>query len=158
MTANLPLLLGIAAATLLLAALAVRLSSRVGLPSLLVYLAIGLLLGESGLGIDFDDTDLTQVLGLTALVVILAEGGLSTRWSVVRPGLNLALALSTVAVAVSIAVWPGPPCTCSSAWSGRPPCCGAPSFPQLTPLRCSVCSAASRSRLVLPGPSRWNLA
>ncbi len=104
MTANLPLLLGIAAATLLLAALAVRLSSRVGLPSLLVYLAIGLLLGESGLGIDFDDTDLTQVLGLTALVVILAEGGLSTRWSVVRPGLNLALALSTVAVAVSIAV------------------------------------------------------
>lgn len=104
MTANLPLLLGIAAATLLLAALAVRLSSRVGLPSLLVYLAIGLLLGESGLGIDFDDTDLTQVLGLTALVVILAEGGLSTRWSVVRRGLNLALALSTVAVAVSIAV------------------------------------------------------
>lgn len=104
MTVNLPLLLGIVAATLLLAALAVRVSTRVGLPSLVVYLAIGLLLGEGGLGIRFDNTDLTQVLGLSALVVILAEGGLSTRWSVVRPGLNLALALSTLAVALSIAV------------------------------------------------------
>lgn len=104
MTVDLPLLLGIIAATLLLAAVAVRLSTRLGLPSLVVYVAIGLLLGEAGLGIEFDDTDLTQLLGLTALVVILAEGGLSTRWSVVRPGLKLALALSTVAVAVSIAV------------------------------------------------------
>jgi cell volume regulation protein A len=92
------------ALTLLMAALAVRMSTRVGMPSLVAYLGIGLLLGESGLGIDFDDANLTQVLGLTALVVILAEGGLSTRWSTVRPGVGLATALATVGVALSIAV------------------------------------------------------
>jgi cell volume regulation protein A len=96
------LLLG--AVVLLVALAAVRLSSRAGLPSLLVYLAIGMVLGDAGFGIQFDDPDLTQVLGVGALVVILAEGGLTTRWSDVRPVLPLALVLSTVGVVVSVAV------------------------------------------------------
>ena len=41
-------------------------------------------LGESGLGVDFEDFALTQTLGVAALVVILAEGGLTTRWGDVR--------------------------------------------------------------------------
>ena len=94
------LLLG--AVVLLVALAAVRLSSRAGLPSLLVYLAIGMVLGDAGFGIQFDDPDLTQVLGVGALVVILAEGGLTTRWSDVRPVLPLALVLSTVGVVVSV--------------------------------------------------------
>ncbi|MDQ3152178.1 MAG: potassium/proton antiporter [Actinomycetota bacterium] len=96
--------LGLGAAVLLAAVLAVRVSTRLGLPSLLLYLGIGLLLGESGIGIDFEDTALTQALGIAALVLILAEGGLTTRWSVVRPALGPGIALSTVAVAVSITV------------------------------------------------------
>ena len=98
------LVLGVGAAVLLLAVLAVRASTRLGLPSLLLYLGIGLLLGESGLGIEFDDAALTQALGIAALVLILAEGGLTTRWSVVRPALGPGVALATVAVAVSIGV------------------------------------------------------
>ena len=47
------------------------------LPSLLLYLAIGLAIGEAGLGCEFEDTDLTQLLGTLALAVILAEGGFS---------------------------------------------------------------------------------
>jgi cell volume regulation protein A len=89
---------------LLLAVLAVRLSTRLGLPSLLVYLAIGLLIGEAGLGIQFSDAPLTAELGIAGLVLILAEGGLTTRWSVIRPVLSWGIALSTVAVAVNIAV------------------------------------------------------
>lgn len=104
---SLELLLGISAGVLLLGVLAVRVSVRLGLPSLLLYLGIGVLLGESVLGIRFDDTGLTESLGLTALVLILTEGGLTTRWSAVRPALGLGLLLSTLSVLVSIAVTGG---------------------------------------------------
>src|SRR5487761_1559682 len=101
--ADLAEVLGISAVVLLVSVLAVRVSVKLGLPSLLLYLAIGLLLGESGLGIRFDNAQLTQSLGIAALVLILAEGGLTTRWSTVRPALGLGIMLSTVAVVVSIA-------------------------------------------------------
>jgi len=98
---NLALLLG--AGVLLISVAAVRLSTRLGLPSLLVYLAIGVGIGEAGLGIRFDDADLTRTLGICALVVIIAEGGLTARWSGLRPALGPAIVLSTVGVAVSVA-------------------------------------------------------
>lgn len=101
---QLPIVLGTGGAVLLLAVIAVRVSIRLGLPSLLLYLAIGVLLGEAGLGIHYDNPDLTQALGLAALVMILSEGGLTTRWTAVKPSLGIGIALSTVAVAVSIAV------------------------------------------------------
>lgn len=89
---------------LLVAVFAVRLSSRTGVPALLVYLALGLALGEDGLGLQFEDYRLTQEIGLAALAVILAEGGLTTRWQQVRRAAAPALVLSTVGVAVSVAV------------------------------------------------------
>ena len=85
-------------------AAAVRLSTRAGLPSLLFYLLFGLALGESGMGIEFDDLDLTMVLSSLALAVILAEGGFSTRMSVIRPVLGMAGLMATLGVAVSVAV------------------------------------------------------
>ncbi|WP_306750654.1 potassium/proton antiporter [Saccharothrix yanglingensis] len=96
--------LGVAAAVLLLSVVAVRVSIRLGLPSLLLYLGIGVLLGEAVVGIQFEDADLTRSLGTAALVLILTEGGLTTRWSAVKPALGLGVALSTVSVGVSIAV------------------------------------------------------
>ncbi|MBB5825260.1 potassium/proton antiporter [Micromonospora carbonacea] len=99
---DLALLLG--AGVLLVAVGAVRFSTRLGVPSLLVYLALGVAIGESGLGIRFDDVDLTRTLGFCALIVIIAEGGLTARWSTLRPVLGLASALSTVGVVVSILV------------------------------------------------------
>jgi NhaP-type Na+/H+ and K+/H+ antiporter len=86
------------------AIVAVRVAHRSGLPSLLLYLALGLLLGESGFGIRFDDPQLAETLGLAALVLILAEGGLTTRWSDVRGSVPAAASLSLVGSAVSIAV------------------------------------------------------
>lgn len=90
------------AGVLLAAILAVRVSVGAGLPSLLVYLAIGVLLGESVIGIPFEDYDLASTLGFCALVLILAEGGLTTRWSQVRPAIGVGLALATLGVAVSV--------------------------------------------------------
>ncbi len=102
---NLVLLYG--SALLLVAVLAVRLASRTGLPSLLIYLAVGLAVGEAGLGVQFSDYALTSQLGLVALALILAEGGLTTRWSVVRPALAFATVLATFGVAISVAVVAG---------------------------------------------------
>lgn len=93
------------AAVLLVAVVAVRLSGRLGLPSLLIYLGMGLVLGESGPGhIHFEDAQLAHALGFAALVVILTEGGLTTRWNEVRPVMPLGVVLATVGVAVSVGV------------------------------------------------------
>jgi cell volume regulation protein A len=103
--------LAIGAVVVLVAAVALRVADRVGLPSLLLYLALGVALGEIGFGVEFENVSLTQTLGVAALVVILAEGGLTTRWGDVRRAIGPGLALSTIGVAVSvvttaaIAVW-----------------------------------------------------
>ncbi|UKY55249.1 potassium/proton antiporter [Streptomyces inhibens] len=98
-------LLLICSLVLLIAVAAVRLSSRSGLPSLLIYLGIGVAIGQDGPGgVIFDNAELTQLLGYAALVVILAEGGLGTKWKEIKPALPRAAALSTVGVAVSVGV------------------------------------------------------
>ncbi|QXG75781.1 potassium/proton antiporter [Modestobacter sp. L9-4] len=96
--------LAVGALVVLVAAVALRLADRIGLPSLLLYLALGVALGESGVGVEFEDVALTQTLGVAALVVILAEGGLTTRWADVRRAVGPGIALSTVGVVVSVAV------------------------------------------------------
>jgi cell volume regulation protein A len=89
---------------MLAAILAVRGSVRVGLPSLLIYLLMGVLLGEAGIGIEFDDPNVAHALGFAALVLILAEGGLTTQWQEIRPSMGMGVALATLGVAVSVAV------------------------------------------------------
>jgi cell volume regulation protein A len=89
---------------LLVAVAAVRLSAASGMPSLLIYLGIGLALGNAGVGIQFSDASTTRVLGYAALVLILAEGGLSTKWSNIRHSVGPAALLSTVGVVVSVMV------------------------------------------------------
>ena len=93
-----------ASAVLLVAILAVRLSVVVGLPSLLFYLLLGVLLGEAGVGISFDDAQLAHALGFGALVIILTEGGLTTNWQEIRPAMRSGALLATLGVVVSIGV------------------------------------------------------
>ncbi|MBB6345196.1 cell volume regulation protein A [Nonomuraea muscovyensis] len=102
MTLDVWLLLG--AAIVIAAIASVRIAHRSGLPSLLLFLGFGLALGDAGLGIPFNDPDLAKQIGMIALAVILAEGGLTTNWSHVRRSVPLALILATIGVAVSILV------------------------------------------------------
>ncbi|MFG2299404.1 potassium/proton antiporter [Actinacidiphila glaucinigra] len=97
-------LLLVCALVLLIAVIAVRLSSRSGLPSLLLYLGIGVAIGQDGLGVAFDNAELTQVLGYAALVVILAEGGLGTQWREIKPAVPAAAVLATLGIAVSVGI------------------------------------------------------
>ncbi|MFF1353994.1 potassium/proton antiporter [Streptomyces sp. NPDC058297] len=98
-------LLLVCSLVLLIAVAAVRISSRSGLPSLLLYLGIGVAMGQDGIGnVSFSNAELTQVIGYAALVVILAEGGLGTKWKEIKPALPAAVMLSLVGVAVSVGV------------------------------------------------------
>ncbi|MGQ0463811.1 MAG: potassium/proton antiporter [Sporichthyaceae bacterium] len=89
---------------LIVALVAVRLAASTSLPTLLLYLGLGVLLGEDVVGIQFDDHELTRVLGYAALVIILAEGGLTTSWRHVKPAMLPAAVLATVGVGISTAV------------------------------------------------------
>ena len=101
---SLELTLGIVAGVVLVGVFAVRAAVGIGLPSLLLYLGIGIVLGEAVLGIQFSDARLAESLGWAGLVLILVEGGLTTRWAAVRPSLGIGIGLATVAVIVSIGV------------------------------------------------------
>lgn len=62
-------------------------------------------MGQDGIGnVTFNNAELTQVIGYAALVVILAEGGLGTKWKEIKPALPAAAALSLAGIAVSVGV------------------------------------------------------
>ena len=95
----------VAAALVLVAALGSKLAGRVGFPALLLFLGLGMLAGSEGPGgIEFDNAEVAQGVGVAALALILFDGGLSTRWSVVRPVLGAGLTLATVGVTVSATI------------------------------------------------------
>jgi len=84
---------------LLLSILASKVSTYLGIPALLLFLAIGMLAGSEGPGgIFFDDPWLSQFMGVVALVFILFSGGLDTRVDDIRPVLRKGLVLATVGV------------------------------------------------------------
>lgn len=88
-----------------------RISDNVGVPTLVLFLAIGMLAGSEGpIGIYFDDAALAQTIGIIALVFILFAGGLDTNWQAVRPVARHALSLATLgvfltALFVGVMVW-----------------------------------------------------
>jgi len=88
---------------LILASVAIaKLSDNLGVPSLLLFLGIGMLAGSEGPGgIYFDDAGLAQSIGIIALVFILFAGGLDTNWRQVRPVCWRAASLSTLGVSLT---------------------------------------------------------
>lgn len=88
------------------------LTSRAGMPLLLVFLAMGMLAGEDGIGkIVFNNHELSFWIANIALAVILLDGGLRTSFSIFRVALKPAILLSTLGVVLScvlvalFAVW-----------------------------------------------------
>ena len=80
------------------------LSTRLGLPFLLVFLLAGMFVGVDGpVGLAFDNTVLSAWVGNAALAVILLEGGISTRMQTFHAGLRPALLLATVGVLLTAA-------------------------------------------------------
>ncbi len=74
-------------------------SYKFGVPTLLLFLAIGMLAGSEGIGgINFDNPQIAQFIGIVSLNFILFSGGLDTNWTSVKPILREGIALSTIGV------------------------------------------------------------
>lgn len=86
-------------------------SYKFGVPTLLLFLTIGMLAGSEGIGgIKFDNHQLAQFIGIVSLNFILFSGGLDTSWTSVKPILREGIVLSTLgvlltAVSLGIFVW-----------------------------------------------------
>ncbi|MCT2535632.1 potassium/proton antiporter [Aquibacillus koreensis] len=90
---------------LIIGVLTTKFSSRIGLPSLVFYIIVGMVLSNF---IYFDDVNLTQTFGILALVVILFEGGMQSDWSqikkVIKPSVSMAtfgVLITTIVIGVS---------------------------------------------------------
>lgn len=96
----------LAGSILLIASLlASKTSFKLGIPTLILFLVIGMLAGSEGIGkIYFDDPHLTQLLGVIALNLILFSGGMDTRLDSVRPVLWRGISLSTIGVLLTAAI------------------------------------------------------
>ncbi|HZO72841.1 MAG TPA: potassium/proton antiporter [Ktedonobacteraceae bacterium] len=89
----------VSAILLFLSILAWKISSRLGIPALLLFLGLGMLAGSDGPGgIYFDDAQIAQSVGVMALAFILFAAGLDTEWEVIRPTLKSSFSLSTIGV------------------------------------------------------------
>lgn len=96
---SIEIILLVAAVLLLLSVSVSKISDRLGIPVLLLFLSIGMLAGSEGIGrIYFDDPWITKSLGTVALIFILFAGGFDTKWQDVRPILWRGLSLSTLGV------------------------------------------------------------
>jgi cell volume regulation protein A len=95
-TMNIAIMIG--AALVVAAAFTSLLSFRFGAPLLLVFLLVGLVAGEDGLGIDFDNLQAAYFVGSVALAIILFDSGYATKLSTLRIAALPALALATVGV------------------------------------------------------------
>lgn len=75
-----------------------KISSRFGVPVLLLFLAVGMLFGVDGLGIQFENIRVAQIIGTISLCIILFSGGMDTRIADIRPVLGAGITLATLGV------------------------------------------------------------
>ena len=89
---------------LLISVIAGKTTNRLGVPTLIFFLIVGVLAGSEGIGgIHFDNAGLAQFIGITALNFILFSGGLDTNWQIIKPVLWRGIALSTLGVFLTAA-------------------------------------------------------
>ena len=88
----------IASIILFFSILASKAGYRFGLPSLLLFLGVGMLFGSDGLGIQFSSSKITQFIGMLALSIILFSGGMDTKVAEIKPVAGPGIVLATFAV------------------------------------------------------------
>lgn len=102
---SLEVILLAASVLIIFSVLTSRISSKFGVPALLLFLGIGMLAGIEGPGrIDFTDYSLSFAVGSVCLVFILFDGGLRTSWKSVRPILPTGVSLSLLGTFVTALV------------------------------------------------------
>ena len=84
------------------AVLVTKVGSRYGVPSLLLFLLLGMLAGEDVLGVQFDDFELAENIGHFAMTIILFTAGMETSFQETRPVLRQGALLSTAGVLLTV--------------------------------------------------------
>ncbi|WP_331456540.1 potassium/proton antiporter [Crocosphaera watsonii] len=93
----------VAGLLLLISVSASKVANKFGVPSLLLFLFIGMLAGSEGIGgLSFENYNLAKTIGDLALIFILFTGGLETEWKSIRPVLVQGLIMSTLGVALTM--------------------------------------------------------
>lgn len=99
---SLELLVLLAGTVLLLSVLTSKLMYRYGVPTLIMFVTLGILMGSEGIGgIYFDDYLLTSTLAEIALVVIIFSGGFDTSWKTAKSSAPLSITLSSLGVVLT---------------------------------------------------------
>lgn len=98
MPLNISAILLVGSLIILVAIFFTKVGNRFGVPALLIFLFTGILFGEDGLGISFNDAGMAQDLGVIALSIILFTGGMDTKFSVIRRVMGPGVVLSTLGV------------------------------------------------------------
>ncbi|MFO7719857.1 MAG: potassium/proton antiporter [Gillisia sp.] len=87
---------------LLISILAGKTSYKFGVPTLILFLLVGVLAGSEGIGkINFNDPQLAQFIGIVSLNFILFSGGLDTSWKSIKPVVWQGVSLSTLGVLIT---------------------------------------------------------
>jgi potassium/hydrogen antiporter len=77
---------------------------KFGVPALLLFLAVGMLAGSDGLGLQFESIEVAQMVGTIALCIILFSGGMDTKISEIRPVIVQGVILATLGVLLTAAL------------------------------------------------------
>ncbi|QTN00001.1 potassium/proton antiporter [Sediminibacillus dalangtanensis] len=90
---------------LLFSILITKLSDRFGLPSLVLFILAGMVVGSDGLGLlYFNNVQIAEAIGVFSLVVILYEGGIQTHWRTIKPVVLPSISLATFGVLITTAI------------------------------------------------------
>ncbi|MDD4848753.1 MAG: potassium/proton antiporter [Bacteroidales bacterium] len=77
---------------------------KFGVPTLLLFLIVGMFAGTDGLGLQFDSPFIAQAIGVFALVIILFSGGMDTKIQDIKPVMGEGIILATLGVLLTSAI------------------------------------------------------
>ncbi len=97
----------IGSALLFASVLVSKAGSRFGVPALVLFLGVGMIFGNDGVGIQFNSPQAAQFIGMFSLSIILFSGGMDTKFAEIRPVLGPGITLATLGVVLMTALTGG---------------------------------------------------
>ncbi|OPZ66512.1 MAG: K(+)/H(+) antiporter NhaP [Candidatus Aerophobetes bacterium ADurb.Bin490] len=95
----------VAALLLLVSVVLSKASEKFGLPTLIIFMVIGMIAGSEGVfGIHFDDNEIAKGIGILALSMILFYGGTDTKWVMIKPVIKEGVVLATLGVVATAGI------------------------------------------------------
>ena len=101
MTISLELILLVSSILFFISMVVGKAGHKFGIPVLLLFLGVGMLFGQDGFGLDFQNIQTAQIIGTVALSIILFSGGLDTKFMEIRPIIYPGVVLATIGVIIT---------------------------------------------------------